>query len=689
MEKIESYQEPETTREKDLPSPGQRIPNTFLLSIFLLGILSRLAFLKWGYVPEFVYLKYLYLSRNLFTPDWWSGHVFFSSPGYQFFMAFCEQVLGLTPGGIRLGQMLLGGLQGVLLALIVSRIASVTTAVMVGFVAALYQPFILHEGILATSILDLFLTITFVYFMYEVTAKGRLIHFALAGFTLGLAAIVRPNALLVGVFGAAGYLLIPAVRRSSNKITVQGLVAGFIGLMLPIIPVTLLNRVAGGEWVLITASSGNLLYSGNSYYANGLTYSPPESMLFRQNKLAIRSDSVLPVEHLMFWETANEATGRNLTAAESSAFWTRETLSYMHSYPGHTLKLFLLKALYFWNRYASHDIGEVQINEKQIKKWPFLPFVVVVPLGIAGIVLLFISGQWLKWYWVLVPVAAYWVATVMVFAVDRYRLPAFPFILAIAVWGLFHALQKLKEKHFLHPLLFVGLTLIALGVVNIETEAIRTSRDVTAPLFEFEHLALKAMKEKKYDQAERLFQQMIALDPGSAQIAHENLAIIAALRGDEVRAKQERLFARGYSIPKGNKQFYLQKIAQNPSDHEALIALGCLEWSLGNKKSALQYFDQAVEIAAWWPNGHFNRGIALLYQENSQPDTAFVEFQIALKSGLKFAPQVSDIHYHQGIALLKMGRKDQARIEFQKALSRDNTHPRARNVLQRLVNGGS
>ena len=45
------------------------------------------------------------------------------------------------------------------------------------------------------------------------------------------------------------------------------------------------------------------------------------------------------------------------------------------------------------------------------------------------------DGSWwfheTVWFWFFVPVLAYWINTTLVFVVARYRLPAFPFVLAV------------------------------------------------------------------------------------------------------------------------------------------------------------------------------------------------------------------------------------------------------------------
>jgi len=657
-----------------------------LLIVLVTACAARISFLVWGYTPELVYGKYLSLSRTLFTPEWWNGHVFFSSPGYQFFLAVLDRCLGMDAFTIRAFQALVGGIHCVILALIMMKLFTRTAGFLTGMAAAVYEPFVLHDCILATSVLDLVINAMLVLFFLKSMETRRIIYYFFSGFMLGLACIVRPNALMIAFVGLAFYIVFPSIRKNT-PISIKALIAAVIGLGFPILPVTICNRLAGGEWVMITASAGNLLYSGNSYYANGLTYSPPESMLFMQNQFAIQSDNTLPVEHLMFWETAKEFTGKDLTASESNKFWTDQTLSFMAKYPSHAVKLLALKALYFWNSYASHDIAEIQLNEHNILKWPLLTFNVIIPFGIAGIVLMFISGIWRRAWILCVPVASYWIGTIIVFSVDRYRLPAFPFVIAIAVWSLGFIFGKIKKQEFLLPVVYLFLTAGAFLFIHIQTYDIRYSRDLLAPLFEYEHRGIMAMKRNDLDAAEMYFRKMIELDPGSAQIAHWNLANIARRRGNAEEAQKQYRYAQGYSPVTRDRSFYEERIQRNSKDFESILALGCIEWAEGNKNKALEDYNKAVSYAPWWPAVHFNRAIALLYADTPRPAEALDALSEAYDAGMKFSPNAADIHYHKAVALMKLDRKSEAVAELKESLREKPDNTRALNLLEELSPG--
>ena len=80
---------------------------------------------------------------------------------------------------------------------------------------------------------------------------------------LGLDALVRPSGVVL-VPVLAVWALVAAPRRR-----LQSAVLILLGAALAIAPVTLRNRVVGGEWVLVTAGGGFNFYIGNHAAADG------------------------------------------------------------------------------------------------------------------------------------------------------------------------------------------------------------------------------------------------------------------------------------------------------------------------------------------------------------------------------------------------------------------------------------
>src|SRR5207247_1262793 len=109
----------------------------------------------------------------------------------------------------------------------------------------------------------------------------------------------------------------------------------FLGLALVIAPVTLRNRLLGGEWVLVTHSGGINFYLGNGPGAEG-TFRVPDFL-----PEAVNADA----QFESFRTYAEKMTGRNLTTKEASDYWYDMTWAFIFANPMKWLKLLWTKFL--------------------------------------------------------------------------------------------------------------------------------------------------------------------------------------------------------------------------------------------------------------------------------------------------------------------------------------------------------
>ena len=124
-----------------------------------------------------------------------------------------------------------------------------------------------------------------------------------------------------------------------------------IGLLLPILPVTLRNYVVGHEPVLIAYQGGVNLYIGNNPDADGLTMQMPEIVL---DPTVAWSEFVGTTDSI-----ARAQSGLPLTTSEISGYWTDKALDYMRSNPGATLWRWVKKTYYMLNGFEAGDQTDI------------------------------------------------------------------------------------------------------------------------------------------------------------------------------------------------------------------------------------------------------------------------------------------------------------------------------------------
>ncbi len=163
----------------------------------------------------------------------------------------------------------------------------------------------------------------------------------------------------------------------------------------------------------------------------------------------------------------------------------------------------------------------------------------------------------------------------------------------------------------------------------------------------------RLFNDGKLNEAEPLLRQMIAIDPGYADV-HNKMGIICSMKGELREASAH--FEKALEI--------------NPRYTEASLNLAITYNDLGEFEKAQEVFTMAAQIAQSAPNAldpyiagklaneHFKLGN--MYLEFSMTDEAIAEY----KKALNLHPKLSDVHTKLGIALRNKGLAEESIIHF-------------------------
>jgi len=198
----------------------------------------------------------------------------------------------------------------------------------------------------------------------------------------------------------------------------------FAGAALAVLPVTIRNRVVGGEWVIIATNGGVNFYIGNNPYADGMTAVVPGTRADWQG--GYEDTHRIPQREL----------GRELSEGEVSAYWFGKGLAWIRTDPIAWMKLTLHKLRLFWSpiEIANNDAiwFYARMSEVSILYWVGFP--VVACLGIAG--LLLVGREWRTWCLPVMFLLIYMATVVAFFCPGRYRLPVVPVLILLSARGL-------------------------------------------------------------------------------------------------------------------------------------------------------------------------------------------------------------------------------------------------------------
>jgi len=529
------------------------------LAAFVIALLARLlhlrAFRELAYyrLPFGDSRSFAEEARRILELGPWAGELpYFQGPLYPLLLAVIQGT-GLPLEATYWIQAVTGAITVALAALLAGRLAGARAALVTGILLALHDASIFFDldllaasPVATLSILGLLLV-----------ASGR---WALAGVALGLAVWGRPNLLLpvTLVVGLAAWrprsLLADAVPPRRGWIALA-VTAGLV-VALPVAR----NLAVSGEPVLATGGGVNA-YIGNHVGATGTFRIPPESGLANDLDLERISRQV-----------ASAAEGRELSPGESSTWWLRRTLDDVRQEPGTALARVGRKALLLLSgrEIPNHlDLDVLRGFSPPLRLMPVRSWL-LVPLGIAGLVLLARRGH---------PLPAVWVVGVLVsvlpfFVTSRFRMPAMP-VLAVGAGLLVDAAWTLARdrdrRRALGVPLVAGALALAVGLLPLMAPPDRTAAYVNLG-------ALHAELGEPFE-AEAAFREALARSPGDPR-ARTNLAVLALDRNDPREAV--RLLDEAVRIA--------------PGDFNAWSLRGVALGQVGRWDDALASAERAVEL---------------------------------------------------------------------------------------------
>lgn len=320
------------------------------------------------------------LALRMAGGSWFPPGVFEYMPLYPWVLSRVYAVMG--PNLFAVG--ILGALMDSATTFLIVRLArhfkaNLAAALLAGCLYALFPTAIVYSVMTMPNTLNAFLLICFCACALKlplseaapVGSDGRKFHPLMPWFGLGLLAGIT-------TLGFAGMLLVAVVclvlwtiQRLRNGIRSPLPLGVFIlGMILPILPVTIHNWCAEGSFVLVTAHGGFNFYMGNHENANGY---PVQIQGFRGDAGSLLADARAEAERIR---------GRHLGAAEFSKFWSDRAWQFIRSHPGDEIQLIGLKVLKFWNRLDYDDMR-------------FLPMFRITGLGFTSP--LWPGFAWLAW----------------------------------------------------------------------------------------------------------------------------------------------------------------------------------------------------------------------------------------------------------------------------------------------------
>ena len=583
----------------------------------------------------------------------WEGNSepFWQPPLYPYFLAVLFALFGEGYYLPRFVQAAAGAVTCVLLFFLGRSAFSPSTGWLAAGMAVLYGPFLYFEGELLPVGLSLCLNVLLLLVLLWAAQGGSPGRWLLAGLVLGVSGLTVANAFLfapVVLFWAV--LFQPAASSPENQLEVGRLdrlrlfqlAAFLLGLALVVAPVTLRNRIVGGDWVLVSHNAGINFYIGNNP----------------------RYDETVEIRPGRAWiELVNEPgreAGITRKSAESRYFFAR-SWEFISADPAGYLELMLRKVYLFWRgdeigRNLDPYYARKHSSVLQILLWKYglaFPFGVVSALALLGLGYFLSSPRrWTPAGWlVLLSTSTYVLSVVLFFISGRYRLPAVPFLLLFAA----HALVVLRQQRGKRLALSAALLAVLSIGTNVGVEAMDTEGDGNQHYWMGTAYANKGMKAN----ALREFRHAAERDP-----SHEGaLTHLASMYGAQKKYDEAIEICR-------------QLLHYYPDRADVRLNLADMFVREADFKSAIDLYQDLVPQRPDW--AALRGRLAYAYLMAGARDEA----EAAYRKTLELNPDSLEVRYQLARVYEVHGREDQAVQEYTRLLEQQ---PGQVDVLCRLA----
>ena len=585
---------------------------------------------------------------------------YFRPPGYPFFLAAIYRVLGTNPYVPRIVQMLLGLASCLLAYTLAGKWLGKTVGLVSAGLTATSWVLIYYESKLHAPALLVFLALAMVWALRMLVTEWRMLYAFVAGLTLGLFAIVRPNILTFAPV-ALPWMWWAARGQAREKRFPKAALLFALGIVLVVASVTIRNAVVAHDPVLVSANGGINLFFGNHEGSNGIWAYHPETGAWNC------------FDYPRLVRDLSAKQGSVLSYSEASAHYAARARQFWLSDPLTALKLTGRKALLFWSPREVTSYGDVATERAQSKILRVLPapFPLVAALALVGIVVLFsdiarrrrqaggtsgvVDLQALQIAVLVLLLITTYSATLILFIVSaRYRVPLLPFLFIFAAYAIVDLTRTGARRDFERLTVRIALVLLTWGVTSCNFAAY-ANRPEAAHL----HRSGAHIGAGRFDAAIADLEQALRLDPRNAEHHHYMGHALA-----ETKRPAEAI------------QHLQEAVRLDPGHVAAHAELGRVYMTVGAVDEAERAFRAALVASPSYDRAHLYLGSVLAVRGDTKG--AEMHYREALRTN----PGSAGAHVCLGAIMLESGRTNRGLRHMREALRYDPDNAEAKLCLE-------
>jgi tetratricopeptide (TPR) repeat protein len=570
-----------------------------LLAFFLR--MSYLFFLKSHYFfhdyPSSDVTYYREWAQEIASGNWLGSKTFYGLPLYPYFLAVLERLTFGQDFLLRFLHICLGALNCGLIFLVARRVFSFGPAFLAGLLSATNFILIYYDWLMMPVTLLITLSLLVMFGLYDEKLGKNSRHAFLLGILIGLS-ILGDGKMMFFLLMAVVYLMWPEQKPWPQKIR-HLIIPLFAGTLLMVFPVTLRNKLVGGNWVLISAQSGLSFYAGNN----------PEAAGFYEHPFFMRPSHTGQDEDQKI--IAQAIAKRQLSDSEVSHFWSNKAIAFIKEKPTAYVQLLVRKVvLFFKDTEMSHDLDLLFQRDYRLK-FDWNPYLIICPLAMLG--------MWVAWrqrkntaFFNMI-IFSQLIMTLIFFLTTRHRASILPFFLIYEAFAFCWLAEKFWKREWLKG----GLAFAAVfAAVILLPEEFRAEEDLN--FAQASKSAAIYFDRKQYEESQLAFFQAHRLQPWDTN----------TLMGIG------NTFMMQNNIPIA-EQYYLLALKSCQYNVDVIFNLGYTYETMGRKTGdpqllakALDYFQQAFSYQPESLDIHFH--LATILQDQGECQKAQPHFRFIL-----------------------------------------------------------
>ena len=673
---------------------------TFILLalIVILGVVLRIGYLvQLSGAPDFSALQQDpevqdYFARALITGDWsvpegatdpeMKTTPFYRPPGYGYLLTVLYFVSNGSYYAPRILNLILGIFTILLLHALGKRYFGEVAGLAAAFLAAIYSVFIYWEGEVNDPAVFVFFVPALFYVLDAWSRTFKLRYLFLAGLIFGGYGLARPNILGFGPVVAA-WILWVCWRKSNLAHVFKAWPLLLCTTLSVIIPVTIRNYVASGEFVPVSTYFGLNLLIGNHEQSDEVTPWLPYLQELEGGGNWSARDYINVVRGV-----GRETGTPGISHREVSRYFTAKALAYMREHPGTTLLRMVRRAVLLWTPVEITCNKVVHYELRQYLPLRILPGFPVVAalfwLGLAVWCAALLRGDYHPrskgitslLVLMLLFLGYYLLSFVPFFVNGRARIPAVPLLILFGGYAVQTVFNAFKSRRYAAALLLLVFGSILFAAFSFEILPVSPDKarwhyqraDSWIRRGEIEKARLEARNVIENEGAPymhqrlgRYFTSLGLLDDAIAQYK-------AGIARDP--RYQDLFYLLGVSLKERGdtdeaEKSFRSALELNPYDARALNALGELYYSGEKYSEALECFENAFKVAPDY--GDVIDNISRAMKAMKRGEEAIERYRGLLAEN----PNQPFVHYILGRDLAETGRAEEAMTHFAEAVRLD------------------